>query len=228
MQYKLPSRTRRALEAGKLCGAPRGEAPYMEEMFRRGGGLLSVWGEDQDGIEGRPGEQDGILPTPVVNLYGTDHEKWCCAVREFQTVKDGMHVCVLCGLVRGNVYQEPPVWHGTHSIVRKAVYDFRKHVDRHLARISARVCTADLDRIRAVFPNIYKAFFVVAPKRRNFMSYGFVIKKLLLMLGRDVRGLDITVVKTPCKVRDCEKYWRGILERVDLGGIKARPPRVSL
>lgn len=134
--------------------------------------------------------------------------------------RDGSTVCTLCGYSRGNVYQEPPVWHGTHTIVRKSVYDFRKHAERHLQRLNGTVDGRDIEKVRAVFPVLHEAFFKVAPHRKNFMSYGFVIRKLLRLLDVDTSKLDISSLKTPSKIRDCETYWKGIVARVDLRGIK--------
>lgn len=222
-KYKLPVRTQRMLDAGKRP-VPRqlSDFPFMCRQTNGTEARQATSPELCLGLAQHSDEDSRIFADSAKTVC-VDGESWCCAVPDFQTVKDGMHVCVLCGLTRGNVYVEPPVWHGTHTITIKAKYDFTKHVDRHLSRISAAVRCDDLDRVRAVFPKIYDAFFQVAKHRKNFMSYGFVISKILIMMGIDTKGLDISTVKTPCKIRDCERFWKMVVERVDLSGIKRGP-----
>ena len=54
--------------------------------------------------------------------------------------------------------------------------------------------------------------FIIARGRKNFMSYPYVIGKLIEAAGVDISQLKLKAIKTPCKVREAEYYWSKILE----------------
>lgn len=87
--------------------------------------------------------------------------------------------------------------------------------------LSGKIPYVYMRKIRAVFPTLYKTFFEIAPKRHNFMSYGFVLRKLLDVMGVDYSTYDIPTVKTPSKVRQCEAFWKQLVSRVDLKGLRS-------
>lgn len=110
-------------------------------------------------------------------------------------------------------------WHGTHTIIRQQTYDYLKYLDRHVQKLNGKIPHACMRKIRAVFPSLYRTFFKVAPKRKNFMSYGFVLRKLLGMMRVTYDQALVPTIKTKSKIKACECYWAEILARVDLSGL---------
>lgn len=219
--YRLPCRTERAIRetgAVPVCGVEWDTAPsFMRSMQAAAVRELSA---SFPGTLGQPSRHGTVNRPDVPSVDRDDMMCADCGVDYCDAiVKDGMYVCTCCGIVRGNIYAEPPFWYGTHTIHKKATYDFRKHVDTHLAKLAGQVHEEILVKIRAVFPSIYEAFFKVAKNRKNFMSYGFVISKLLGVMNVPTKGLNLTVVKTPSKIKECEAHWRALLCLVDIGGL---------
>ena len=144
----------------------------------------------------------------------------CSCDKDQEIERDGCYVCCVCGEVKGPVYITAQAWHGTSTIVRAQKYDFMKYADNtYLRKLLSKIPYIYTIKIKAVLPKLYETFFKVAPGRKNFMSYGFVLRKLLEMMGVDHTCYGVPTVKTPSKVRACEAYWKAMLARVDLKGL---------
>eukprot|EP00951_Prasinocladus_malaysianus_P017725 scaffold140188_cov33-Prasinocladus_malaysianus.AAC.5 len=122
------------------------------------------------------------LPSPYLSHWGKETaagfskaKHGCGCGRDFEIESDGFFVCTSCGVLAGPVYKAVPEWHKTSTVVRKTCYNPLSHVNTHLAPLLKDVSSYHAEKIKAVFPQLYKAFFVIAPTRKNFMSYGFVI-----------------------------------------------------
>lgn len=205
MRLKLPNRTRRALGLVSTHSATvqvTGDID-LDRDFSIAQSIL-------DGL-------GSCAALPPVSNNGTDT---CTCADQDQVEKDGCYVCTSCGTITGNVYEVAQAWHGTHTIKTKQCYDFLKYTERKLDCIRGKIPHIYAVKIRAVFPPIYKAFFKIAPERHNFMSYGFVIQKLLDLMQIECPKIKIKPLKTPSKKACHERWWSLILERVDLKGLR--------
>ena len=220
MKFKLPVRTRRALERGSLP-RPRGPAGCI-------GGLdhtpLLGWGADPDGpVWPTPAPLDcaAVLAQIRRDTDGprTDADGACACGTGTEVVKDGQYVCTKCGIVKDPVCVAAHAWHGTHTIIRQQTYDYLKYLDKHTLKLCGKIPYHCVRKIRAVFPVLYRAFFKVAPKRKNFMSYGFVLRKLLDLMRVPYDHALVPTIKTKSKVKACEGYWDEMLGLVDMSGL---------
>lgn len=71
-------------------------------------------------------------------------------------------------------------------------------------------------RVRALFARLYRVFFKLFPKRKNFMSYGFVLRKILIAQGLSEYASSLPTVKTPCKIRECEHAWASMCKELGI------------
>lgn len=240
MKYKLPVRTQRAILKIKSGRAACLQRPNTAVLYASQRDLfLKSISEHKDSVpvpvpndwtNDRPGKlpvhqntgnvfSESLVDMSSEDYEGISHVTCSCGTSADLIESEGQYVCTSCGLVSGNIYDMVATWHGTHVITKKQVYDYNKHMERHLKPLFGKIEHVYIRKVQAVFPVAYKAFFKIAPNRKNFMSYGFVIRKLLQMMCCDVRKLNIPTVKTPSKVRDCERYWSGMLEIMDLTGL---------
>ena len=128
-------------------------------------------------------------------------------------VSDGFEVCTGCGLCVRPVFEEDccviPDRQHTQIMQR---YDYMTHLEARLSTVKKEIAFAVYNRIIKVFPYVYQSFFIIARGRKNFMSYPYVIGKLIEAAGVDISQLKLKAIKTPCKVREAEYYWAKILE----------------
>lgn len=106
----------------------------------------------------------------------------------------------------------PPAWHGTHSLIQKHFYNPTNYMKLRLKRIGKSVPAWAMRKIGVVFPVIYDAFRRVCTDRKNMICYGFVIGKLLDMMGVDQSRARIKKVTTPAKVKENERQWKRIMD----------------
>lgn len=134
----------------------------------------------------------------------------CMCGREFEFRVDGCYLCSVCGQVKGSYYEDMPAWHGLATKGPPTCYDCRTHLANHLAPVTRYLEARYVEKIKAVFPLIYRTFFRVAPHRKNFCSYGFVIRELLRMMHVECGHLPLKIVKTKAKLKENQKYWEDI------------------
>ena len=148
-------------------------------------------------------------------VWDKPEEAGCkCTFGSFEI--DGFETCPACGKVGRPVYAPVPSWHGTCTRSPSKPYNSSTHMNANLSKIKDKISHYHLEKVLAVFPLIFKTFFKIAPKRKNFMSYGFVINKLLLEMGVDTSDMGISMVKTKQKIKENEAYWGLIRSRVYL------------
>lgn len=114
------------------------------------------------------------------------------------------------------IYEAMPAWHGLNTRGTRQRYDPKTHMNAQINPILKYIDAEYAEKIRAVFPLLFRTFFKVVPERKNFMSYGFVIMKLLHMMGLSTSGIPIKMVKTKSKLKQAELYWTRMLSQVTL------------
>ena len=187
----LPVRTRRAVYAN---GCVSRAAPIYSNV--------------QWPIKFRPAWQ--ALVDPSMGYLPTRNAACRCGTQHTVLV-DGVHTCFQCAIVGQAICTEAPYrTDGARYTPKIHRYDFKNHLDRHMQPIQSLIPGLASRRIRGIFPRIYRVFFKLYPKRKNFMSYGFVLRKLLVAEGLSPDIGNLPTVKTPCKVRECEEAWRAI------------------
>jgi hypothetical protein len=131
----------------------------------------------------------------------------------YEVEKDGLITCTMCALSKGSVLVDDKVYSAeemrNQSIQR---YDYMTHLEARVKCVKKKVPFAVYNKIVKVFPYVYNSFFKVAKGRKNFMSYPYVIERLLEIGGVETSGLGLKKIKTPCKARDASRFWKGILE----------------
>lgn len=140
----------------------------------------------------------------------------CECDRAFEFQIDGCYLCSNCGQVQGSYYEDMPSWHGLSTRGPSTCYDCRTHLANHLAPVTKYIDAWAIEKIKATFPLIYRTFFKIAPTRKNFCSYGFVIKKMLEMMGVPCEHIPLKIVKTKQKLRENENYWTAINESIKI------------
>ena len=208
MIYKLPVRTQRRLQHLKNA------AIYVRDLPN-----VNV---PETYVETPPSTEDCYDPYLVYktlrakSLFDVHIPNGECTCGKIHEVEDqGIYVCTICGITKDPVYVAQNAWNGTHTIFTKQYYDPCKYLDKHLQKCTTTVPHRYLRRIRAIFPQIFRIFFVLVPKRKNFMSYGFVIRKLLDFMGQEYSDITVPTIKTACKIKQCEDYWKLMLGTID-------------
>ncbi len=214
MIYKLPVRTQRHI-------SKRRNDPLYDNF------KLCTFEDFEETISAYDPSVDPFAIFKTLRVFKPDtpmpkHEvsPECPCTSDLEVINDGMYVCTRCGLIKDPVYVAPCEWHGTHTIIQKQYYDPLKYLDKHMRKLVGHVPHNCTRQIRALFPKIFKTFFEVAPARKNFMSYGFVLRKLLDMMHLPYDDKTVPTIKTPCKVKLCEGYWTLIIHAVNFDSIR--------
>lgn len=85
-----------------------------------------------------------------------------------------------------------------------------------LKRVGKGVPAWAMRRIEVVFPVIYDTFRKVCTDRKNMICYGYVISKLLDMMGICQDGLNIKKIVTLSKVKENERQWQRIISNCSI------------
>jgi hypothetical protein len=132
------------------------------------------------------------------------------------TEVDGIYTCRACGLCGDSVRSENPYCTSPRFTAKQNRYNFMNHLDRHLKPLTENLTVEECRRVRGTFPRVYRVFFKIYPNRKNFMSYGFVLRKIMVREGLERYVSLVPTIKTPSKVRESEEAWRRICERLRL------------
>lgn len=139
----------------------------------------------------------------------------CACDRKHECDVAGVITCRQCAAQKCTVYVEPPYNTAKARYTPKTHrYNFKNHLEKHMAPILLHVDHGQLCKMRNLFQRAYRVFFRLYPKRKNFMSYGFTLRKILIRFGLGSLQYSLPTVKTPSKVRECEEAWRRIIERL--------------
>jgi hypothetical protein len=105
---------------------------------------------------------------------------------------------------------QPEAWEAGAEQKPPSTYNFKNHVQRYLRPIRPYISREMNAIIETLFPDILNAFFAIAPRRKNFISYAYVIGLILREYGYDTAGIPIPVLKTPSKIREACEFWAQI------------------
>ena len=161
-----------------------------------------------------------IWPAPIQFLFGRgvpppieETSSEGCGCGTHVVVSDGFEVCTGCGLCTRPVFETDAmiIPDKTHTHVMQR-YDYMTHLEARIRPIKKQIPFAVYNRIIKVFPYVYQSFFRIAKGRKNFMSYPYVLGKLIKEAGIDDTKLQLKKIKTPCKIADAEFYWSRIME----------------
>jgi hypothetical protein len=135
----------------------------------------------------------------------------------------GLLTCTSCGLQDPSTTQfvQPESWESGAEPKAASTYNFKNHVQKYLKPIRLYVSSILIDTIEDIFPDILNAFFALAPHRKNFISYAYVIGLILRDYGVNTDGLPIPVLKTPSKVREACDFWFEIKRKIGFKPVKA-------
>lgn len=143
-------------------------------------------------------------------------ESVCEHQSEHRLVSKGTVICTLCATVLCTTYEEAPYRSATARYTPNIHrYDYKTHLHRHLSSVKG-VPNDSMCRVRATFARMYRVFFKLFPKRKNFMSYGFVLRKIMEAQGLSQYTSTLSVVKTPCKIKECEHAWKRMCEELGI------------
>lgn len=202
MHYKLPVRTQRYLD--KHGSIP--EPLYTPQWT----GPLKL----------RPDHQ--ALVDPTLGFLGWRNRERCRCKENIQTEYSNKGifetVCSTCGLCFPETYIESYARESdARCIPNKNRYDFKTHLHRHLQPlVKAGAPGHVVKRLQGLFPAIYRAYFRIHPKRKNFTSYGFILRNLLVREGMTQYCHVFPTLKTPSKLEEAQETWAKIRERLGL------------
>lgn len=106
----------------------------------------------------------------------------------------------------------------TRQILKKLghakLYEHSYHICRVLGGQSADLIPRDLEaRLKTMFQQIQHPFETVKPPtRKNFLSYSYVLYKMMQLLGRDEYLPYLPLLKSSEKLFNQDKIWKGICE----------------
>lgn len=197
MHYKLPVRTQKYLDR-------YGEIPpplYTPEWT----GPLKL----------RPDWQALVDPT-MGYLKWRDRER--CRCKNTKNIPRGETVCEVCGLCSREEYTEGYASSDDSRYTpNRNRYDFKTHLHRHLQPlVKAGAPGHVIRRIQGIFPTIYRTYFRIHPKRKNFTSYGWILRRLCEREGISQYCHVLPTLKTPSKAREAEETWTKIREKLAL------------
>ena len=112
--------------------------------------------------------------------------------------KNGMNVCVNCGLVYGydNVNEYIDFYENIYRIHRKSMYHRKYHIENVLNTIcyekSVELTHNQRDRIYKVFVEIGKILNEVNGTRKRMISVNFIMRRIFDMMGLYFNHIPIT------------------------------------
>ena len=108
----------------------------------------------------------------------------------------------------------------THSKLRKILKKlklnrFYEHINHIMNKLNGKkpiILSRELEeKLRLMFKEIQEPFQEVCPKnRKNFLSYSYVIRKFLELLGEDKIALHFPTLKSREKLYQQDLIWKGI------------------
>jgi hypothetical protein len=138
----------------------------------------------------------------------------------------GLLTCTSCGVQDPSTreFVHPDSWESGAEPKPASTYNFKNHVQKYLKPIRSRVPPVFIANIEAIFPDILNAFFSIAPHRKNFISYAYIIGQILREYGFDTEDLPIPTLKTPSKIREAAEFWYEIKKKIGFNSCKGGVP----
>jgi hypothetical protein len=108
----------------------------------------------------------------------------------------------------------------THSKLRKILKKLKlnryyEHINHIMNKLNGKkpvILSRELEeKLRLMFKEIQEPFQEVCPKnRKNFLSYSYVIRKFLELLGQDIIATHFPTLKSREKLYQQDLIWKGI------------------
>ena len=147
-------------------------------------------------------------------IEGNKDDKPCC-IKQDMTNKDGMNVCLNCGIVHSCVYASEFInfYENMYKIRRRSVYHRKYHIESVLNNIYFET-RIDLthnqrDRIYRVFAEISDIIPTLNDRRKRLISIRYIIKQLFMLLGLPFEFIKVSKSKKTIQFYD--RYWAKIL-----------------
>ena len=148
-------------------------------------------------------------------VEGDKEAELCCSEPDMAN-KNGMNVCLNCGLVHGYEYslEYLDFYENMYKIRRKSIYQRKYHIENVLNNICFKnridLTHVQRDRIYRVFAEISDIIPNVNYRRKRMISTRYIIKQLFMMMGLKYDFIPITRSE---KTRAFyAKFWDDILQ----------------
>ena len=138
----------------------------------------------------------------------------CCSEPDMAN-KNGMNVCLNCGLVHGYEYaiEYLDFYENMYKIRRKSKYHRKYHIENVLNSICygnrVELTRDQRDRIYKVFVEIGTIIPSVNRNRKRMISTKFLIKQIFMLLGLPFEFIKVS--KSKKTLQFYNRYWAKIL-----------------
>ena len=162
-----------------------------------------------------------ILKEPIcpfcdnILIEGDKMVEPCCSEPNVGN-KNGMNVCLHCGLVHGCEYVIGYLdfYENMYKIRRKSIYHRKYHIEAVLNNICFKnridLTHDQRERIFRVFAEISDIILTVNGRRKRLISTKYIIKQIFMMLGLHFECIKITDSRKTLEFYN--RYWAKILE----------------
>lgn len=102
---------------------------------------------------------------------------------EAPSLTDGTYgdVCTVCGVIQRPYIRAPDAWEEGHKIVRCTTYNCAAYVDKLIRSCGVLLSHREHLAVATAIGLMQKEFFRLYPGRKNFVSYPYVIKRIVCM-----------------------------------------------
>ena len=141
----------------------------------------------------------------------------CCDCQDVIN-KDGMLVCLSCGIVQGyNIASEyVDFYENRYKFKRKSVYHREYHVKNNLLKIeekyNIKISNCQKHKIDAIFVEMGKILNEVNGTRKRMISVDFIMRKIFKMMGIPYKNIPISKSKKTLAFYD--RYWASIMSLI--------------
>ena len=138
----------------------------------------------------------------------------CCSEPDMAN-KNGMNVCLHCGLVHGCDYATEYLdfYENMYKIRRKSVYNRKYHIENVVNSIClehrVNLTHYQRDRIYRVFAEISDIIPTVNDRRKRLISTAYIIKQIFMLFGLPFDFIKVS--KSKKTLRFYNRYWAKIL-----------------
>ena len=138
----------------------------------------------------------------------------CCSKPDMAN-KNGMNVCLNCGLVHGYDYANEYIdfYENMHRIRRKSVYHRKYHIENMLNSICyenrVELTISQRTQICRIFDEIDNIIPTLNKNRKRLISTKFLIKQIFMLLGLPFEFIKVS--KSKKTLQFYNRYWAKIL-----------------
>ena len=141
--------------------------------------------------------------------------------KESTNISQDVYDQILCEIKKERIKDMSKLHHVKMRQILKRLnlnkyYEHIHHIINKLNGLPPPVLSRELEeRMRLMFKEIQKPFTECCPKnRKNFLSYSYVIRKFLELLGEDEYISYFPLLKSREKLYQQDVIWRGICEKL--------------